>query len=464
MATQTLPFFKTGAALASAAAIAVASPAIAPNLTPTPNALSSAQVELTTISDLMSIPGYEWSNVLFSTDPWGGAVSINQISGLIIEPYANSCTDPDTGAGVCTVGGISGVAYLALDALINGNGEGFDTYDGVLQNPDEPYQPDPDQPNYNPYTTPPWSVSAVNYLFEPQFYVQLGNGTVFNIQDVQAGLSAASQYVLQATLGTAFPALSPLISALYYGPYLVTIAYTTALNAIANAVVSVPLVGPFVSDSILAYLGRLTTDSGVSYIEGLSGVLQYWGNILNGTEQFPTTTTATTAASLAPAARAASLVTSVAAATSTAADSATSAVEASEVEATEVEASEAESSEVEAPKPGTTTAVETSSTESTSADDGSSSENSSTESVSAVTAEEATVATTSVVDSPSDVVTATTADAAPTATGPAEASTKVGKRSARGAAARVATKVASAIGAVKAGVAKAGAAQSANGR
>jgi hypothetical protein len=464
MATQTLPFFKTGAALASAAAIAVASPAIAPNLTPTPNALSSAQVELTTISDLMSIPGYEWSNVLFSTDPWGGAVSINQISGLIIEPYASSCTDPDTGAGVCTVGGISGVAYLALDALINGNGEGFDTYDGVLQNPDEPYQPDPDQPNYNPYTTPPWSVSAVNYLFEPQFYVQLGNGTVFNIQDVQAGLSAASQYVLQATLGTAFPALSPLISALYYGPYLVTIAYTTALNAIANAVVSVPLVGPFVSDSILAYLGRLTTDSGVFYIEGLSGVLQYWGNILNGTEQFPTATTATTAASLAPAARAASLVTSVAAATSTAADSATSAVEASEVEATEVEASEAESSEVEAPKPGTTTAVETSSTESTSADDGSSSENSSTESVSAVTAEEATVATTSVVDSPSDVVTATTADAAPTATGPAEASTKVGKRSARGAAARVATKVASAIGAVKAGVAKAGAAQSANGR
>ena len=464
MATQTLPFFKTGAALASAAAIAVASPAIAPNLTPTPNALSTAQVELTTISDLMSIPGYQWSNVLFSTDPWGGAVSINQITGLIIEPYANSCTDPDTGTGVCTVGGISGVAYLALDALINGNGQGFDTFDGVLQNPDEPYPPDPDEPDFNPSTIPPWSVSAVNYLFEPQFYVQLGNGTVFNIQDVQAGFSAATQYVLQATIGTAFPALSPLISAFFYGPYLVTIAYTTALNAIADTVVNVPLVGPFVSDSILAYLGRLTTGSGVLYIEGLSGVLQYWGNILDGTEQFPTSATATTAASLAPAARAASLVTSVAAATSTAADSAPSAVEASEVEATEVEASEAESSEVEAPKPGTTTAVETSSTESTSADDGSSSENSSTESVSAVTAEEATVATTSVVDSPSDAVAATTADAAPTATGPAEASTKTDKRSARGAAARVATKVASAIGAAKAGVAKAGASQSANGR
>jgi len=463
MATQTLPFFKTGAALASAAAIAVASPAIAPNLTPTPNALSTAQVELTTISDLLSIPGYEWSNVLFSVDSWGGAISTNQLTGLIIEPYASSCTGSD-GAGVCTVSGISGVAYLALDALINGNGAGFANADGILENPDEPYQPDPDEPNYNPYTTPPWSVSAVNYLFEPQFYIQLGNGTIFNIQDVQAGLSASSQYILQATLGTAFPALSPLISALYYGPYLVTIAYTTALNAVADAVVSVPLIGPLTSNSILAYLGRLETESGALYIEGLSGVLQYWSNIVTGVEPFPTTTTATTAASLAPAARAASLVTSVAAATSTAADSATSAVEASEVEATEVEASEAEASEVEAPKAGDTTAVETSSTELTSADDGSSSENSSTESVSAVTAEEATVATTSVVDSPSDVLAATTADAAATATGPAEASTKAGKRSARGAAARVATKVASAIGAAKAGVAKAAAAQSANGR
>jgi len=234
MATQTLPFFKTGAALASAAAIAVASPAIAPNLTPTPNALSTAQVELTTISDLMSIPAYEWSNVLFGQDPYGGAISTSQYSGLIIEPYASSCTGSD-GAGVCTVGGVSGVAYLALDALINGNGAGWDNINGILENPDEPYQPDPDQPNYNPYTTPPWSVSAVNYLFEPQYYIQLGNGSVFSFQSVEAGLSAATQYVLQATLGTAFPALSPVISALFYGPYLVTIAYTTALNA-GNAV------------------------------------------------------------------------------------------------------------------------------------------------------------------------------------------------------------------------------------
>lgn len=456
MATQTLPFFKTGAALASAAAIAVASPAIAPNLTPTPNALSSAQVELTTISDLLSVPGYQWSNVLYSVDAWGGAVNNNQITGLIIQPYASSCTDSN-GDGACFVSGISGVAYLALDALFNGNGAGFDTASGILQNPDLPYQPDPDEPNYNPYTTQPWSVSALNYLFEPQYSVQLGNGTVFNIQDVQAGLSASSQYILQATLGTAFPALSPVIEALYYGPYLVTIAYTTALNAIANAVVSVPLIGQFTSNSILAYLGRFETESGALYIEGLSGVLQYWSNIVTGIEPFPTASTATTAASLAPAARATSVVTSVAAATSTAADSATSAVEASEVEATEVEASAVEAAEVEAPRAGETgedvTPVSSGSDEGTSTDP-----------VSETTPVETPAETTVTVDSPSDVLAATTADAAPTATGPAEASTKVGKRSARGAAARVATKVASAIGAVKAGVAKAGAAQSANGR
>jgi hypothetical protein len=432
MATQTRPILMTGAALASAAAIAVASPALAPNLTPTPPALSMAQVELTTISDLMSIPGAEWSNVLFSTDPWGGAIGPNQYNGLQIEPYASTCDN------ACTVGGISGAAYLALDALINGNGAGWANVDGILQNPDEPYQPDPTQPNYNPYTTPPWSVSAVNYLFEPSYYVALGNGTVFGIQDIQAGFSAASQYVLQATLGTAFPALSPLISALFYGPYLVTIVYTTALNAIADAIVNAPLLGPFVSDSILAYLGRLTTDSGVAYIEGLSGVLQYWGNILTGVEQFPTSASASTAASLAPAARATSLVSSVAAATSTAADSATSAVEASAVEASEVEASE-----VEAPRAGETgedvTPVSSGSDEGTSTDP-----------VSETTPDETPDETTVTVDSPSDVVAYSTADSTPVATKLAGAAAKVGKRPVRAAAQRVAKKISSAVSGAKA--------------
>ena len=466
MATQIRPFLKSGAALASVAAIAVAAPAFAPKLTPTPNALSTAQVELTTISDLMSIPGAEWSNVLFSTQPWGGSINNNQLTGLIIQPYANTCTNSD-GGGQCFLGGISGVAYLALDALINGNGEGWSTYAGVLQNPSLPYQPDPTLPNYNPYTIQPWTVSVVNYLFEPQFAVQLGNGTVFNIQDVQAGLSAASQYVLQATLGTAFPALSPVIEALYYGPYLLTIAYVNALNAVADTVVSVPLVGPFVSDSILAYIGRLTTTSGVLYIEGLSGVLQYWGNILNGTEPFPTSATATTAASVAPAVRAAALVSSAAAAEVTAAvstasdstvsdstgsDSAES--EATESEAIEAEATESESTEAEAeairaevPAAGETPPVEATSTDSDQAVTGSV-DGTSTESGSEVEAVESIADTTPSVDSALSAVATGAADAEPA---------KASKRSGRSAAERVAKKVGSTFGGVKA-------ATSANGR
>ena len=69
MATRTKPL-NTAAALASVAAIAVASPALAPNITQTSAELSAAQVELTTFSDLLSIPASEWSNVYFTG--WGG--------------------------------------------------------------------------------------------------------------------------------------------------------------------------------------------------------------------------------------------------------------------------------------------------------------------------------------------------------------------------------------------------------
>ena len=284
---------------------------------------------------------------------------------------------------------------------------------------------------------------------------------------MQAGLSAASQYVLQATLGTAFPALSPVIEALYYGPYLLTIAYVNALNAVADTVVSVPLVGPFVSDSILAYIGRLTTTSGVLYIEGLSGVLQYWGNILNGTEPFPTSATATTAASVAPAVRAAALVSSAAvaevtAAVSTASDSTVSdstgsdsaESEATESEAIEAEATESESTEAEAeairaevPAAGETPPVEATSTDSDQAVTGSV-DGTSTESGSEVEAVESIADTTPSVDSALSAVATGAADAEPA---------KASKRSGRSAAERVAKKVGSTFGGVKA-------ATSANGR
>ena len=276
-------------------------------------------------------------------------------------------------------------------------------------------------------------------------------------------MSAATWFALQGTIGQAFPELTVPIAALYWGPNNLSVAYNLALSVVALGLSAVPLIGPFLGNSILAYLGDLQIPGTVEpdalfYQFGLSGTLNYWIDIATGAVPFPTGTVPPEAAPAAVEAP----VTSVAAAMSTAADSATSAVEASaveasEAEATEVEASEAEASEVEAPRAGETgedvTPVSSGSDEGTATDP-----------VSESTPVETPAETTVTVDSPSDVVAYSTADAAPTATGPAEASTKVGKRSARGAAARVATKVASAIDAAKAGVAKAGAARSANGR
>ena len=138
MATQTRPFLTRGVALASAAAIAVATPAIAPNLTPTPTALSAAQVELTTFADLLSITPADWNNYLFVG--WGGALGpINPDPEVLDPTYYVNC-DYD-----CTIPGISGLAYLALDAVINGNGAGIQNVNGILNpdyDPDEPIGPD----------------------------------------------------------------------------------------------------------------------------------------------------------------------------------------------------------------------------------------------------------------------------------------------------------------------------------
>ena len=148
MATRTKPLI-TAAALASAAAIAVASPAIAPNLTPAPAALAAAQVELTTFSDLLSITPADWGNYFFVG--WGGAIGANQETPADTPAnyWAPNCNFD------CTIPGLSGVTYLALDALINGNGAGINNVGGILQDPNKAYQPDPTKPDYNPYTTRP---------------------------------------------------------------------------------------------------------------------------------------------------------------------------------------------------------------------------------------------------------------------------------------------------------------------
>ncbi|MCX6479572.1 MAG: hypothetical protein NTY24_03920 [Mycobacterium sp.] len=314
MATQTRPFLKTGAALATAAAIVAASPGLAPSASiASPNALSTAAYELTTFADVFTIPTDVWTNLLFgsptaSGDPYsyGGFVGPEN-TPLAVEPWATYCSYE------CTISGPSGALYLGLDALVNGNGNGWDDRDN-------------------------WGVGIVNYLFEPTFARAVGGGgSNFTIQTGTAGLSAATAYILQATLGQASPVLSTFIEVAFYGPYLVTIAWEDFLNLAASAVSGITVIGPYLADSITAYAGELpapgsTPEDPIFYQAGLSGILQYWINTLTGGTIPPPQTAAAVAAPLA--ARAAAAVTE--AVTVPAAEAATPAVEA--VEAAPVEA------------------------------------------------------------------------------------------------------------------------------
>ena len=432
MATRTKPLI-TAAALATAAAIAVASPAIAPNLTPTSAALSAAQVELTTFSDLLSITPADWTNYFFVG--YGGAIGPNQITPVETQ---NDYWLPNCNFD-CTIAGLSGVSYLGLDALINGNGGGI----ADLGN---------------------WKISAINYLFE-------------------GGISSAVQYTLQQPFITGAPLANPAIfnaiGVLFEGGYALTNLYYQALSTIAVLAKNVPLVGEYLYRGIGSYIGPpfQTVDSVYDYsnIAGLSpGVLRYvigvlttpvtiTGGPLNGvTLPFGNPNPYPLAVTPEPAAAVAALSSPVAAAKSASVDTGTA--------APVVEA------EVAAPKAG-----ETPPADSTPAAGGSS-EGTSTEAASDTTVPDTTVPdtkpadtkpadTTPAVDSPSNAVADSTADATPAAikpadtpaaTKPADAPAKAAKRPVRGAVERATKKIASAIGgaAAKAAPAAGGSADS----
>jgi hypothetical protein len=398
-------------ALASAAAIAVATPAIAPNLTPTPTALSAAQVELTTFADLLSITPADWSDYFF--EGWGGAIGPIQVAPQTTEA---DYWIPDCNYD-CTIPGISGLAYLALDALINGNGEGIDNTGGtILENPDLPYQPDPDEPNYNPYINA-WGTSALNYFFEGSF-------------------STGLQYIAQSPFAPGAPlANEQIFNAIYLafqGSYALTTLYLQALSTIAVLASSVPLVGEYVYRGIGSYIGPAfsTVDSVYDYSSyaGIPGILRYVsGVILSGGDPnpYPTAPPEPTAA-----VSAASVATPVVAALK--ADAPKAAVEAPQAEAVSSEdgagsseaGTEAPVADVEAPTAGDSAEADVSVTEST----------------------ETPADTTAAVESPSSAV--------------AEAPARTAKRPVRNAVERATKKIASALGGSTSGAATGGAAES----
>lgn len=411
MATRTKPLI-TAAALATAAAIAVASPAIAPNLTPTPAALSAAQVELTTFSDLLSITPADWNNYFFVG--YGGAIGPNQITPVETQPdyWLPNCNFD------CTIPGLSGVSYLALDALINGNGGGI----ADLGN---------------------WKISAINYLFE-------------------GGISSAVQYALQQPFITGAPLANPVIfnaiGVVFEGGYALTNLYYQALANIAVLANNIPLVGEYLYRGIGSYLGPAfqTVDSVYDYsnVAGLSpGVLRYVLGVLTT----PVTITGGPLNGITlpfgnpnpypilppePAAAVAALSSPVAAAKSASPDSGTATPAVGKAE-------------VAAPKAGETPSADPSPAA------GGSSESTSTEAVSDTTVSDTNSAdtkpadTTPAVDSPSSAVADSTADSTPAATKPADAPAKATKpadapakdsrRPVRSAVERATKKIASAI-------------------
>ena len=321
MATQSRPLMNKGVALASAAAIAAATPAIMPTLDVPTHALATAEVQLANFADVMSVPAEVWTDLLFSNTAWGGTLSSGTfgpewaapqtvfLQPGYVNPWAGFCN------GECFESGISGAAYLFFDALINGDGSGYDNSEN-------------------------WPIGFVNYLFEPVAVILIGGGASPSVQIVNPGLSSATWFVLQGTIGQAFPELTVPIASLFWGPTNISVAYNLALSVAALALSAVPLIGLFLGNSVLAYLGDLQIPGTVQpnelfYQFGLSGTLNYWVDIATGAVPFPT-------GSVPPAASVAAVPAEAATALASATASATSAALKSDIaQATEAAAPEA---------------------------------------------------------------------------------------------------------------------------
>lgn len=239
MATRMNSFTKTGVALASAAAVVAATPALAPSISvPTPPALSKAAYELTDFATFFQ----------FLTDPeelqyayfsgWGGAIGPINVDPQ--EPVEADYWLPNCNYD-CSIAGLSGVGYMLLDALINGD-----------QGSNE------------------WPTSAVNYFFEGS----LGIGLQYIVQQPFApGAPLENEQIFDA------------IALAWQGLYAFTTFYYAGLTAVADLLSAVPLVGPLTGGAIYAYLYGYnvgTVEFPAFSAPGLTGVLAYVLGTLRG--------------------------------------------------------------------------------------------------------------------------------------------------------------------------------------
>jgi hypothetical protein len=357
-------------------------------------------------------------------------------------PWAAGCSY------ACAGYGISGVGYMFLDALVNGNGAGYDNINGILTDPTKPYNAET-----NPYTTNPWGIGPVNYLFEPYTQGFLGSGSSPLWQSVSEGYSATAWYALRGTIGEALPALQGPIDAFFWGTYNLTFAWETALYTVATVASLVPLVGPFVGNSIYAYLGDLPIpDSGGLYYQyGLSGVLNYWTDVLTGSYTPPPAAAALV--STAAATRTAAVSKAVAATAAVAEAVTTAATDVAQTKTTAV----VTATDASAPA-STSAAVSTTAVEATATTPAEPAAQTATDATASATPTDSTPAATAPA-SPSNAASDSTAAASP-ATASAPASVKTRKRPVRDAVAGAAKAVTSAVsGAAKAATGGAAAAK-----
>ncbi|MGI9126362.1 MAG: hypothetical protein ACR2JM_16695, partial [Mycobacterium sp.] len=414
------------AAIATAAAIVAATPALAPNIsTPTPPALSKAAVELADFQTFLqfALNPSELAYAYFTG--WGNALGPGDATATppieANNTYAPACNYN------CSVNGLSGISYMLGDALINGD-----------------------------QSSAEWKTSAINNFYE-------GSAAGY-------GISSGLEYIAQTTAGAANPVLSLLITAFFTGPLLVTQLFTSALSLTAALVDNVPLVGPYIADSIFSYLYGFPNDqvnipgSDIVGQQGIPGILAYWAATL--TTAFgslaPAPAAAAPAASAlaaAPSVRSASAANKVAevaapAAEAPAASSAAAADNSPKVESAETATSSP--AEESAPKAEDATATEGSvapkAEEATESD--AEATDSVTEAVESVEAPAETSAETPAETAPADVAETVAADATDTAAAaPAEtkpAPVRSAKRPVRDAVDKVTKSIQGALGAKKA--------------